>query len=521
MINIAREPDDYKIITEEADAGDAQVRFTLEDNYLHVYLRAEKTQPKFVMLRWNYRTDEPVRVLGDTWERAYVDLSWQGLSGERFMPWYFLCANNHNEVSGCGVMVQPNSFVSFEYDSFGVTGWFDVRCGARGVCLNGRELEIGVVISKHYVGISSFEAATDFCAAMCPNPVLPEKPVYGGNNWYYAYGVSSGEEVRKDAALIAEFANGCDNRPFMVIDDGWQMSSCTGPWLPNDKFGDMQTIASDFRKMGVRPGIWVRLLHDEQVEREHPEWCLKTKADVNTYLDPSHPEVKQYLRDVIARIKGWGFELLKHDYSTYDIFGAFGFDLNGTITNFEDWCFYDQTKTSAEIVLDFYRLIREVCGSMMVLGCNTVSHMCAGLVEINRVGDDTSGKYWSRTRTLGINSLAFRLPQNKRFYMIDADCVGILNGNIPWELNGQWAELLARSGTPLFVSCEQGGLNGMQKNEMQELFFISSLQEDQAIPLDWEYNNVPHIWNINGSIRKFDWILNSYPALLKNNIQPM
>ncbi len=81
--------------------------------------------------------------------------------------------------------------------------------------------------------------------------------------------------------------------------------------------------------------------------------------------------------------------------------------------------------------------------------------------------------------------------------------------------------MLARSGTPLFVSCEQGGLNLAQKNEMQKLFSISSLQEDQAIPLDWEYNNVPHIWNINGSMRQFDWILNSYPALLKNNIQPM
>ena len=171
MIDIARIPDDYKIHTEQEDAHDGQVRFQLEEERLHVFLTAQAAKPTFVMLRWNYRTQDPVRVLGDTWERANGDLDWQGLSGERFMPWYFLCTNNCGETAGCGVMVQPNSFVSFEYDSSGVCAWFDVRSGSHGVCLNGRELEIGTVISKLYTGISSFEAAEQFCREMCPNPI--------------------------------------------------------------------------------------------------------------------------------------------------------------------------------------------------------------------------------------------------------------------------------------------------------------------------------------------------------------
>ena len=33
---------------------------------------------------------------------------------------------------------------------------------------------------------------------------------------------------------------------------------------------------------------------------------------------------------------------------------------------------------------------------------------------------------------MGVNTLAFRLPQHNTFYHIDADCVGIF-GMIPWE----------------------------------------------------------------------------------------
>ena len=46
-------------------------------------------------------------------------------------------------------------------------------------------------------------------------------------------------------------------------------------------------------------------------------------------------------------------------------------------------------------------------------------------MHLNRTGDDTSGRIWERTRRMGVNTLAFRLPQHNTFYHIDADCVGI------------------------------------------------------------------------------------------------
>ena len=487
----------------------------MDNRRLYIYLSAYIDEPEFVCLRWNYVTDEPVKVMGDKWERAYADLNWHSLSEEIFMPWYFM-VDNGSTVVGCGVMVQPNSFVSFQYDSKGVTGWFDVRCGAAGVQLKGRELLIATVVCESYKGITAFEATKEFCKVMSPYPILPKKPVYGSNNWYYAYGNSSGKELRQDASVIAELAAGNDNLPFMVIDDGWQINGCSGPWIGNDRHGDMGQIARDFKKIGVRPGIWIRLLHDVEAEKNHPEWCLKKRdtTDGSTILDPSHPGVKMYLKEVLNRISNWGYELLKHDYSTYDLFGEFGSSLNGMITNYGNWSFYDRTKTSAEIVLDFYRLIKKEAKGMMILGCCTVSHLCAGLVEINRIGDDTSGKSWDRTRALGINTLAFRLPQNGSFYAVDADCVGILEDNIPWSLNRQWLELLAKSGSPLFVSAQPSALTEEMKADLKKAFQINSIQKDVAIPLDWQYNNTPDRWLINEEKVTFDWIQNTYPGLL-------
>ena len=87
--------------------------------------------------------------------------------------------------------------------------------------------------------------------------------MYGFNNWYCDYGNVSAESVRQDAAFIARLAPSGGNRPFMVIDDGWQANhgNAKGEWdRGNAKFPDMAALAADMVKAGTRPGIWVRLL---------------------------------------------------------------------------------------------------------------------------------------------------------------------------------------------------------------------------------------------------------------------
>lgn len=513
MINILRAPDDIQVYC-DGDNTDAVVSAEFSDGKMYVKLTADQSKPKMVCLRWNERVNKPARIMGDKWERGYGDMGWRSLNGETFMPWYFLI-NDGDETVGCGVKTGANSFVSFQCDASGVTAWLDVRCGGVGVELGGRELIAAVIVCERYKGITAFEAAKEFCKVMCDNPIFPREAVYGSNNWYYAYGKSSYDEIMADAALISRLAGENKNRPFMVIDDGWQKNPVEGPWVPNEKYGDMKKVADGFKEIGIKPGIWVRPLHNTELETEHPDWCFD--RDKNRYLDPSHPEVKKYVRNFITEIKSWGYELIKHDYSTYDIFGDYGFSLNGLITNMKNWTFYDKTKTSAEIVLDFYRLIREAAGDMYIIGCNTVSHLCAGLVEINRIGNDTSGKFWSVTRANGINSLAFRMCQNDTFYKIDADCVGLMADNIDWRLNRQWLDLLAKSGSPLFVSMQPSAITPEMEKDLKAAFKTNSKQKDTAVPVDWMYNNEPQQWLINGELTEYDFIMESYPAMLRHN----
>lgn len=483
----------------EESGGDSVVTFESGANTLSVYITAAKAKPKFVEIRWDFRTDEDLYVLGDAWERSYGDLCFRKLGEKRGkMPWYF-AATDKRETFCLGVKTQPNAFVGFDYDETGVTAEIDCRNGGNGVRLNGRKVKLCTFVFERYA-LPPAESLRRFCRLMCDRPLLPEGRIYGGNDWYYAYGDSSFEDIVAEAGLQAELSEGIAEKPFMVVDDGWEIDGFLGPYEPNDKFRDMKALADKIKSLGVRPGIWARLLDNKSPEITDDMRILRGGERV--YLDPTRPDVQSLIKSWIGKMRSWGFELLKHDFSTYDLFGDFGVNLTDRITNYSDWRFADDTKTNAEVALDFYRLIKDACVDMLILGCNTVSHLCAGLVHINRTGDDTSGREWGRTRKMGVNSLAFRLAQNGAFYVVDADCVGILGDNIPWEKNRQWLDVLAKSGTALFTSC--AALSAEQKADIAKAY--RELQEEHDMePLDIYGELTPSKWKIDGDVTEYDW----------------
>ena len=63
-----------------------------------------------------------------------------------------------------------------------------------------------------------------FCALLCPAPRLPESPICGNNNWYYAYGRDfDANAMLRDAHFVADIASGERIRPYCVIDAGWML----------------------------------------------------------------------------------------------------------------------------------------------------------------------------------------------------------------------------------------------------------------------------------------------------------
>jgi alpha-galactosidase len=268
----------------------------------------------------------------------------------------------------------------------------------------------------------------------------------------------------------------------------------------------MQKLAMQMKELGTKPGIWMRpLLSNEKLNEA---WLLsKDKFSDKFYgdiMDPSVPEVLNKIDEDIKNIISWGYDVIKHDFSTFDIFGRWGMQMNSELTN-DHWSFKDTSKTSAEVISELYNTIRKAAGKTLIIGCNTVSHLSAGIFEIQRTGDDTSGREWERTRKMGINTLAFRMPQHETFYACDADCVGITK-DIPWDLNKQWLELLSMSGTPLFVSADQKAVGQEQRKALQKAFQLAAQATTAAEPLDWLDTTCPKKWLIDGNIEDFSWI---------------
>lgn len=485
------ENDDYNL-------DDINVNLNQDNEHLAIFLTAQTSKVKWIKLRWNNLSwDKNVRFLGDAWERGYGDMEWKGMNPNRFMPWYF-CAKSEAKSVCYGVKVRPSAMCFWQVDSLGMTLFLDVRCGGSSVNLKGRVIKLADVIACEMRDCTSFEAMQEFCGQMCEDPILPKYPVYGSNNWYYAYGKSSESEILADCDYILNLTKDIENKPYMVIDDCWQEHHLLneyngGPWTKgNEKFPDMKALADKLVQKGVRPGIWVRLLLNED-ENIKNEWRLSH----NNCIDPTNPEALNYIKEDIKRICNWGYTLIKHDFSTFDLFGKWGFQMSPLVTD-DGWHFYDDSLTSAEVVKLLYKAILDASveasnGETLILGCNTIGHLGAGYMHINRTGDDTSGVIWERTRFMGVNTLAFRLPQHGKFYEIDADCVGI-DGGISWSMNKQWADVLAKSGTPLFISVRPNILDETEKQELHEILKVASKQEHHVIPVDWEETTCPEHW---------------------------
>jgi alpha-galactosidase len=176
--------------------------------------------------------------------------------------------------------------------------------------------------------------------------------------------------------------------------------------------------------------------------------------------------------------------------------------MGGELTN-DGWRFADASKTTAEVIAGLYNAIRKAAGGALLIGCNTVGHIGAGIFEMQRTGDDTSGRQWERTRKMGVNTLAFTLPKHGAYYAVDADCAGITD-EVPWEMNRQWLTLLANSGTPLFVSASPKTAPEQQK-AIREAFATASREITPAEPLDWMDTTCPQKWLLNGMETEFHW----------------
>ena len=513
FVDIIRLPDDVKIQTETSplryeEAGvenpvRAEVKFTVEDGVLGVWLYPNGDAVRSVRLRFDGDLSGVVAVLGDAVERCGPgDAVWHAMNPHQRLPWYFF-TNDGECLHSYGVKTGGNSIAFWYTDPFGITLLLDTGNGAGGTVAE--ELLCGEVICQRgNAGVDPYLTARAFCGRMCDAPKLPDLPVYGFNNWYWAYGDTDERTVLREAGYLGALTADLPVWPFMMIDDGWQVSHVRGyynggPWSrSNEQFVSMQRTAEQIHATGCRAGIWMRpLLTISHVPSEAVYDSHAQKTGI--VLDPSHPFSKEKIAEDIRRIRGWGYELIKHDFTCYDLFGE---ELCGEMPEH----FYDRTKTNAQILRELYALIQEAAGEdALILGCNTVGHLVAGIHPLQRIGNDTSGRSFEWTRRYGIHSM-MRMTQNKAFYIADPDCAAF-TGQVSEKLNFEFLNAAAMTGAAVFASVTPGILQMAGEQRLHDIFQTAcSVGPDEgAVITDWLYTAVPSGFSFRGKEYRYNW----------------
>jgi alpha-galactosidase len=494
--------------------GQVEVESRLDRDSLVLTLQSPSTPIALVHVRWQIEISEKLRVLGDAWERSYGELGWRNVIPERAMPWYF-ATFDAERCHAYGVKTDARALCFWQLDPQGVSLWLNVANGGSGVELGKRVLTMATVVTHRGAeGEPAIDGVAALCKAMCARPTRPITPIYGANDWCYSYGQSTAESILRDTDFIVSVSpsaasSSVNVRPFSVIDGGWTDKTAAWP--------DMGKLAAAIRQRTARPGLWIRPLEvpKDVAPRDAALGLLlpndrfgprKDRANEFAY-DPTNPEAQERIRAKLRQAVEWGYEMVKHDFSTYDLLGQWGFEM-GPQPTLPGWWLQNRSKTNAEAIADLYALIRESAGGELLIdGCNTVGHLGQGIFDLQRIGDDTSGHQWERTRRMGVNTLSFRLPQNGIFFTVDPDLVGLAEA-VPWEFNRQWLDVLARSGAATIVSAAPSMRGPEQQSALHEAFQLAAQGGAGAKPIDWMDSSTPEQWQpaiAQNQARHYHW----------------
>ncbi len=489
-----------------------QYEYRVEEKSAKVIVYPSGSPIKFLKLRFHADLSFVEGVCGDEWvcvgdAGSSSPIQWCSMMPHRRLPWY--CYLRSGKQLGCyGVKTGADCFAFWQADAHGLTLFLNLMAGSVGVDLKEELVACEIVERVAPEGEEPYWSAKAFAGIMCDHPVLPKQPVFGANNWYWAYGNITHDIVMRETDQLLEMTAGTKHHPYMIIDDGWQYNRCLqpptyigGPWIGGEHFGDVEKTAQCIQEKGAKPGIWFRpLLTLGRI----PQEAYYRASEGGQVMDPTHPYTLERVCQDAARIRNWGFELIKHDFSTYDIVGANmrSKDHGVKLTNCTEK-FYDTTKTMATVLKNLYRAIQKGAGDADVIGCNVVGHLSAGIHSIQRVSYDTSGRSFVYTACNGANAM-MRLPQNGNFFMLDADCAAFTE-KVPADANLEFLKMCAVTGTVTLASVTPGILTPDQMRRIREIYHIADRNEMHCGIEHFEKTSSPENF-VDGDRRfEFNW----------------
>ncbi|MBI3004509.1 MAG: alpha-galactosidase [Ignavibacteriales bacterium] len=464
----------------------------------------------------------PRNVLTDEWERCYGSAGAQDASSAVRSAWDVHLFDAENDLGFTLSYYQiPNSKLSFMINP--LTGQqrstLAVRCdthaGMRGVLVRrGASFTVPELMARLHLG-SCFDALESYALLIAhknnvqPPPVIP----IGWVDWYFAKARTTEDDVLKNLDFIAHELKDF-GLEYIQIDSGWQLGVETmppphnviagGPWIPNWKFHrGMKWFADEIKRRGLKPGIWIRPFHsiDGSRERtEHPEWFNEQGQ-----MDFSHRGVRAEVENLLSLVtEQWGFEYVKYDFPSFDLFNAWGPGL------FEDHAAHAELSNPEETSITAYRgalegISRAARGKAYLLACNSVMPATIGWAEVFRIGDDVGD--WERTFRYGVRSVSARYYTNGVFWTNDPDCL-LVREPFTQDQARMWASLIALSGGVVFISEYLPTLPSDRLDIIKKAMPVyknAGTRYGFGRPIDFLENNPPTLWDFQVKRPFADW----------------
>ncbi|MBI5471674.1 MAG: alpha-galactosidase [Ignavibacteriae bacterium] len=470
---------------------------------------------------WEKTSD--IKLLTDSWERCYGDAGIRSLSVDAPVrsAWDVHLFDTRNRTNcNLSYFQIPSGKLSFHLkrqsngEAADLTVRSDTHAGTHGVALGPNETFSAGEIMIRFTDGSVFDALESYAELIATRNNIPRPALLpvGWVDWYFAKGLTTEKDILENLDFLARELKDF-GLEYVQLDSGWQLGIETsppphnviagGPWIPNSKFPHgMQWYAEQIKERGLKPGIWVRpfqMVDGATERREHPGWFNKKGQ-----MDFSNPEVLERVRTLFRQlVNDWGYEYIKYDFPSYDLFDAWGPSL------FEShWAHADpqtQTITGIQVYRNALEAIRTSAPNTPLLACNSVMPSTLGLANVFRIGDDVGD--WNRTFTYGVRSVGARYYTNGVYWTNDPDCL-LVREPFTIDQARMWASLVVLSGGVVFISERLHELPPERLDIIKKAMPVyRNPGKGYAFgrPMDLLENDPPEVWNLEVRKRFGKW----------------
>jgi alpha-galactosidase len=251
-------------------------------------------------------------------------------------------------------------------------------------------------------------------AAHIPVNKAIKAPPVGWNSWDYYYSSVSAADIVENMDAIQSDKVLSQKIKYILIDMGWAEQE--GEWYPNHRFpGGTKKIAKEIKERGFIPGIWtaplwVNALSPMVLRKPHMliqnEYGDPQSIGGRYVLDPTHPESKEYLRELYTRLYDEGFRVYKIDF--LDV-----------VT--EAYSFYHAQVGYYEAIREMYGVIRSCIKDSHMFAATAFPECGPGILDSGRLSIDIHNQ-WSHLKW-GMEAIQLKMWMHKRLFYIDPDFI--------------------------------------------------------------------------------------------------